>query len=84
MQTEIAPYDAARRTVGVTFTHAGVVHQREVNACHDGDGAYDAEATAARVEAVASGVAVKIAAGAITNPPAPADDDAAPGAAVEA
>jgi urease beta subunit len=49
------------------FEHKGVTHYREVNACLDEDGAYDEEATAARVVDVARGVAVKIELGVIVN-----------------
>lgn len=64
-------------TVNVTFEHAGVTHTRDVNACFNAKGKYDAKATEARINDVAAGVAVKIAAGAITNPP-PAPDAATP------
>lgn len=56
-------------TVNVTFEHEGVTHTRDVNACRNAKGKYDAAATEARINDVAAGVAVKIAAGAITNPP---------------
>lgn len=67
---QIGAFDAATRTVSVTFTGDAVEHRRAVNACLDADGAYDAAATAARIEAVAAGVAAKIAAGAIGRDPA--------------
>ncbi|MGY8866781.1 MAG: hypothetical protein ACKVJK_14305 [Methylophagaceae bacterium] len=43
-----------------------VVHERSVNVCFDGDGVYDADATAARVVEVGLGVSHKIAAGVIS------------------
>lgn len=70
MEIKVNGYNADTRTVSVTFDHKGVTHTRDVNACHDGDGGYDEAATAARLEEVATGVAAKIAAGAISNPPA--------------
>ncbi|WP_010546003.1 hypothetical protein [Sphingomonas elodea] len=60
-------------TVSVTFEHAGITHTRDVNAVLNARGKYDAAATEARIADVAAGVEVKIAAGAITNPP-PAPD----------
>lgn len=54
------------RTVSVTFTDGAVSHQREVNACFDADGNYDADATNVRLGEVAMGVEAKIAAGLIT------------------
>ena len=83
MKIEIGAYDAERRTVAATFADQGITHRRDVNACHAPDGSYDAAATAARIESVAAGVAVKIAAGAIVNPP-PTPDPAAPIGADEA
>ncbi len=62
-------------TVNVTFAHAGVTHTRDVNAVMTAKGKYDAAATEARINDVAAGVEVKIASGAITNPP-PAPEDA--------
>jgi hypothetical protein len=78
MQTTIGAFDAATKSVPVTFVHDApsgetITHDRAVNACLDESGSYDAEATTARVEEVARGVAVKIAVGAITNPPPPPD-----------
>ncbi|HWL46296.1 MAG TPA: hypothetical protein VNQ31_01140 [Sphingomonadaceae bacterium] len=70
MKISIGQYDAASRTVAATFRHGGVTHRRAVNACHDGAGGYDKAATATRVDAVARGVAVKIAAGAVSSAPA--------------
>lgn len=69
-------YNADTRTVSATFDHEGVTHTRDVNACFDDAGAYDEGATVARLEEVATGVAAKIAAGAIpavelTDPTAP-------------
>lgn len=73
---QIGAFDAAARAVTVAFVAGAVEHTRTVNACLGPDGGYDAEATAARVEAVGAGVAAKIAAGAITSDatdvPAPA------------
>lgn len=74
METAIGKYDAATRTVPVTFKHDGVEHSRSVNACLTDAGRYDAKATAARVEDVARGVEHKINSGVITNPP-PAEPD---------
>lgn len=71
MKTKIGKYDAATRTVSVTFTEGDVTHDRTVNACHDVDGGYDAAATKERVADVARGVAVKIGLGVIVNPPEP-------------
>ena len=64
--TKIGAYDAASRSVRVTFTSGAIEHKRSVNAVLTDAGEYDAEATAARVEEVAAGVAQKIACGAIT------------------
>jgi hypothetical protein len=74
MEIKVNGYNADTRAVSVTFDHDGVTHTRHVNACHHGDGAYDPDATADRLVEVAAGVAAKIAAGAITNPP-PADPE---------
>ena len=68
MQIGIGAFDEATSTVPVTFTEGDIVHARPVNACRTEAGAYDAEATEARIADVARGVAVKIAAGAIRNP----------------
>lgn len=76
MKTSIGPFDAARQAVPVTFTEGDIVHKRDVNAILKADGSYDRVATKERVDQVAMGVAVKIAAGVITNvtePAAPAD-----------
>lgn len=67
-------YDETSRTVSVLFEHGGVAYTRTVNACYDADGQYDEQATAARVQEVARGVAVKIALGVIA-PMAETDDD---------
>ena len=67
MKTTIGKFDAATKTVPVTFSHNGVRHRRPVNACLDAAGKFDAEATAARVEEVAAGVAYKIGMGLITG-----------------
>ena len=69
MKTTIGKFDADTRSVPVTFEHAGVKHERSVNACIGADGAYDEAATANRVKEVAQGVVHKIEMGAITNPP---------------
>ncbi|UYY78411.1 hypothetical protein [Sphingomonas sp. R1] len=66
-------------TVNVTFEHGGVTHTRDVNTVLNAKGKYDAAGTEARIADVAAGVEVKIAAGAITNPPPAAE--AAPAAA---
>lgn len=65
MKTRIGSFDAETRTVPVTFSHEGVTHRRDVNACTTLGGAYDAAATKVRVAEVALGVAQKIASGAI-------------------
>lgn len=75
MEITIGDYDEQTRQVQVTFEHAGVTFSRPVNACHDADGEYDAETTEQRVGEVAHGVAAKIEAGIITNPPPPAEDE---------
>lgn len=67
MKTTIGKFDPATTTVSVTFLHNGVRHKRRVNACLDGDGRIDAEATAARVAEVATGVTYKIEMGLITG-----------------
>lgn len=68
MQTSIGTFDSDSNSVEVTFEHDGVTFTRSVNACLDEEGQYDEAATAARVEAVARGVAHKIEIGVITNP----------------
>ena len=89
MKITISVFDPATRTVAVRFEHDDVTHDRAVNACLDKAGAYDAKATAARVDQVALGVATKIELGVITNPepvadpmvvpaPARASEEAAP------
>lgn len=65
MKTTIGTYDAATRSVPVTFTQGDIKHRRSVNAVLKEDGSYDRTATKARVEEVALGVAVKIEAGVI-------------------
>ena len=77
MKTTINSTDATAGKASVTFEHAGVTHTRDVNICLDAKGKYDAAATEARIADVARGVEVKIAAGAITNPPAEPDPSAA-------
>lgn len=71
----IGDFDSATRTVPVTFEHAGVTHERSVNACFDAGGGYDEAETEARVYQVANGVVRKIEIGAITNPPQPIEID---------
>ncbi|MBB3346035.1 hypothetical protein [Sphingomonas sp. BK069] len=65
MKISIGAFDAATRTVAVTFEHDGVRHERAVNTCLDAKGGYDATATAARVDEVGRGVEYKIEAGVI-------------------
>jgi hypothetical protein len=77
MQITNNGYNADTRTVSATFVHEGVTHTRDVNACFNGAGEYDENATATRLEEVSSGVAAKIAVGAITNPP-PVEEAPAP------
>lgn len=77
MDIKIGSFDPETRRVRVIFSSDGVDHDREVNACLDAKGKYDAAATAERVDQVAAGVERKIKVGAIVNPPpapAPADD----------
>lgn len=66
---KIGKYDAETRDVPVTFTSGEIVHPRRVNAVLKANGTYDAAATREQVQQVANGVAAKIAAGVITNPP---------------
>lgn len=70
MEIKIGTYNEEQRSVAVTFRQSNVVHERQVNACHDESGAYDASATSQRIEEVARGVANKIALGVITAAPA--------------
>ncbi|MDR7101457.1 hypothetical protein [Croceicoccus sp. BE223] len=65
MRTQIRAYDPETRTVPVTFSHRGKIHRRAVNAVLDDAGAYDRDATRARVAEVAQGVEAKIDAGLI-------------------
>lgn len=60
--------ESACRDIKVKFTceDSGSVHERTVNVCFDAEGAYDHEATLARVGEVAMGVGHKIAAGVIS------------------
>lgn len=67
IERTIGEYDAEKRTVPVTFVHNGVTHTRDVNACHNEAGEYDAECTAERVDEVGLGVQNKIELGVITN-----------------
>lgn len=69
MKTKINSVNTDTGTASVTFEHEGITHTRDVNICRNAKGKYDAGATEARIADVAAGVAVKIAAGAITNPP---------------
>lgn len=69
MKTTIGRFDAATRTVAVTFSHNDVAHERQVNACLSADGKYDTKATKLRVEEVARGVEHKIDLGVIGTPP---------------
>lgn len=73
MKTSIGTFDKVTSSVPVTFTHNDIAHNRSVNAVLTDKGAYDRIATKDRVDQVALGVAVKIEAGVITNPPTPAD-----------
>lgn len=73
MKTTINSVNDGAATASVTFEHEGVTHTRDVNICRTAKGKYDAAATATRIADVARGVEVKIAAGAVTNAPAPAD-----------
>ena len=61
--------ESACRDIKVKFTcsDSGCIHERSVNVCFDGDGAYDHEATLVRVGEVANGVANKIACGVIST-----------------
>jgi len=87
MKTSIGKFDAATRSVLVTFEHAGVTHKRNVNACLDADGGYDKAATKDRVAEVAQGVAHKIDLGVIKaedlTPIAGLPSDDAPPAAAD-
>lgn len=65
MRTTIRKFDPETATVAVTFSHAGILHRRAVNAVLDDAGEYDREATRARVVEVAMGVAAKIEKGAL-------------------
>jgi hypothetical protein len=73
MKITIGAYTPATRTVAVRFEHDGVTYDRPVNACHDQTGAYDAAATADRVDQVALGVTTKIELGVVTTPEPAAD-----------
>lgn len=61
-----APVDGESE-VSVTFMSGEITHERTVNAVF-ADGAYDADATEARIAEVASGVENKISVGAIQAP----------------
>ena len=69
MDYKIGKYDPETRSVPVTFRHAGVTHNRSVNACLKEDGSYDQKATKERVGEVADGVVTKIEIGAIKDAP---------------
>jgi leucyl aminopeptidase (aminopeptidase T) len=69
LTTEIGTFDPVAKNVPVTFTKGEIVHERHVHAVLTETGAYDPDATAARVAEVAAGVNVKIDCGAIRNPP---------------
>lgn len=69
LTTKIGGFNAAKRTVAVTFTAGDIVHTRHVNAVLNASGKYDAKATKARVAEVARGVAEKIDLGVIVAPP---------------
>lgn len=77
MNIKIGPFQAATRTVTVTFTDSGTdgdfVHRRDVNAVLTAAGTYDRVATRARVDQVAQGVVAKRALGVFDAPPAPAE-----------
>lgn len=65
MRTQIRKFDPETKSVAVTFSHAGKIHRRRVNAVLDAAGEYDRQATRDRVAQVAAGVAEKIDSGAI-------------------
>jgi hypothetical protein len=67
MEIAIGRFDRRTGQVPVTFSHAGVSHVRQVNACLKPDGSNDRKATAARIEEVALGVERKIELGVIGN-----------------
>ena len=60
------------RDIQVKFTcsDTGCEHERSVNVCVDGDGAYDHESTLVRIGEVGNGVAHKMACGVISMPAA--------------
>jgi hypothetical protein len=78
MKTTILEREDDTRRLKVRFEQDDIVHDRFVNGCYDAGGAFDAQATDARITEVARGVAVKISVGAITNPPPPVEIEAAP------
>lgn len=67
--SKIGPFDAATRTVHVTFAAGDILHKRRVNAVLKPDGKYDAKGTKERVAEVSRGVAEKIILGVIVQPP---------------
>lgn len=78
LTSKIGAFNAATRTVPVTFTAGDVVHKRSVNAVLTEAGKYDAKATKVRVAEVARGVAAKIDLGVIVAPIEEDDADEAP------
>lgn len=60
-------YDADNGTIEVTFEKGDFKHTRKINAVKDGTGTYDEAGTAARIDEVAAGVAVKMGLGVIRN-----------------
>tara|TARA_R110000787_G_C13358422_1_gene439827 strand:- start:503 stop:769 length:267 start_codon:yes stop_codon:yes gene_type:complete len=58
--------EVACRDVSVRFTCSDFVHERTVNVCFDGEGAYDEAATLVRIGEVGMGVEQKIECGAIS------------------
>jgi len=63
MKVTIGRFYAASATVPVTFVDGGKTHTRTVNAVIGEDGKHDRDATIARVDEVAAGVAHKFALG---------------------
>ena len=68
-EDEMISSESDCRDIKVKFTcsDTGCEHERSVNVCFDGDGAYDHENTLVRIGEVGSGVAHKIAVGVITK-----------------
>ncbi|NLR72869.1 hypothetical protein HGI47_18495 [Novosphingobium sp. ERN07] len=67
MKFTIGRFDAATKTVPVTFEADGKMHTRDVNAVLTESGKHDRAATEARVNEVAAGVAHKFALGLLGN-----------------